>query len=360
MKFTLLKKFVMLAAVAAVFSLQSCSDDPEPIKPGQAGFFVVNEGAWTKSNTSISFYDRQAGTLTNDVFAITNHRPLGDQSQSMTVIGDKGYIVVQGSGKIEVINIGDFTSVITIADGLNSPRYLQPVSTTKAYVSDWGADGLTGTIKVLDLTTNKIVKTITDVGSGSNRMAKIGTSVYVTNSGGYGSDDRITIIDTNTDAITERPVIADNTNSLQLDKDANLWIAASGIVNYSVYPVIDQAASVPGSLTKYGKTTLKLTASEASEAGITNLVISNDRTQLYYLYKGAIYTMSTSATTLPTTPFKAAGSYYGLAVDPYDGSIIACKAPDFDSAGSIEILDANGTVKSTFTAGIGPNGCAFK
>jgi hypothetical protein len=279
----------------------------------------------------------------------------------MTIFGDMGYIVVQGSGKIEVIDASTYTSIVTIADSITNPRYIIQVSSTKAYISDWGADGLTGTVKVLDLTTNKVTKTITNVGVGSNRMAKIGANVYVTNSGGYKTPyDKLTIIDSNTDAIVDHVIIADNTNSLQIDKDANLWIASSGIVNYSEYPTIDVANSAAGSLTRYGKGTLQLKAGEIAEGGLSNLVISNDRTQLYYTHQGAIYSMSISATALPTTPFKAADNYYGLAVDPYDGSIIACKAPDFLAAGSIEILDSNGNVKSSFAAGIGPNGCAFK
>jgi hypothetical protein len=361
MKFTFLKKFVVLAALAAVFTQQSCSDDPDPIKPGQAGFFVVNEGGWGNSNTSISFYDRQSGTFTNDVFAIANQRPLGDQSQSMTIIGDKGYIVVQNSKKIEVINTSDYSSVVTITEGITNPRYILQVSTTKAYVSDWGTDGVTGTVKVLDLTTNTVTKTITGVGVGSNRMVKAGTTVYVTNSGGFMlPDNKVTVIDSNTDTITDHLAIADNTNSLQVDKDGNLWIAATGDVTYNDDYSINTTNSTAGSLTKYGNATLQLKASEITDTGLSNLVISNDRTQLYYIYKSAIYSVSTSATALPTTPFKAASSYYGLAVDPYDGSIIACKAPTFSAAGSIEILDSNGNVKSTFTAGIAPNGCAFK
>src|SRR5215207_7008422 len=111
MKFTFIRKFVVLAALAAVFALQSCSDDPQPLAPGQAGFYIVNEGLFGHSTTSISYYDRASNTVTNDVFAITNGRILGDQSQSMTVIGDKGYIVVQNSKKIEVINANDFSSI---------------------------------------------------------------------------------------------------------------------------------------------------------------------------------------------------------------------------------------------------------
>jgi len=370
MNFTFLKKLIVMAAVALAFTLQSCSDDPEPPAPGQAGFFVVNEGGFGNGNTSLSYYDRKTGTMTNDVFAQKNGRPLGDQAQSMTIIGDKGYIVVQGSNKIEVINVDDFSSVATIqgttGNELN-PRYILAVSATKAYVSDWGSDYMTGTIKILDLSTNKITGTIANVGVGSNRMIRVGSNVFVTNSGGYMTpDNQITVINSSQDVIADRFTVADNTNSLVVDKDANLWVAATGNVIYNDDYSINESKSTPGSLTKFDfinnvdKHTLQLTAPEIDNYGFIDLVISKDGTQLYYIFEGAIYSMSTSATALPAAPFKAAAAYYGLAIDPYDGSLIACKAPNFGAAGSIDIMDSNGNVKSTFTTGIGPNGCAFK
>src|SRR5690242_18231299 len=83
----------------------SCGSDPSPEIPvGSAGYFVVNEGGFGNGNTSISFYDRNSNTMTNDVFTKKNGRALGDQSQSVTVFEGKAYIVVQHSGKIEVIN----------------------------------------------------------------------------------------------------------------------------------------------------------------------------------------------------------------------------------------------------------------
>src|SRR5690242_14997007 len=109
--------------VFALIAIQSCNNDPLPqVQPGAEGYFVVNEGGFGNSNTSISFYDRSANTMTNDVFAKKNGRPLGDQTQSLTVLDGKAYIVVQHSGKIEVINADDFSSVNTISDGLESPR----------------------------------------------------------------------------------------------------------------------------------------------------------------------------------------------------------------------------------------------
>ena len=105
MKINFIKKFVVLAAVSAMVLFQSCQKDPDPvIKAGADGFFVVNEGSYGNSNSSISFYDRKTNTMTNNVFAVKNGRPLGDQSQSMTVFEGKGYIVVQNSSKVEVIN----------------------------------------------------------------------------------------------------------------------------------------------------------------------------------------------------------------------------------------------------------------
>jgi hypothetical protein len=366
MKLDFLRKYVVLAAVAAVFTLQSCSDDPEPVKPGQAGFYIVNEGGFHNNNTSISFYDRSTNTVTNDIFAAKNGRPLGDQSQSMTVIGGKGYVVVQGTKKIEVINADDYSSIATITDSITSPRYLIAVSATKAYVSDWGADGVTGTVKVLDLTTNRITKTIKHVGMGTNKLLKINNIVYAANAGSTSGDvdNTVTMIDTNTDTITGDLKAAENPNSLQVDKDGNLWVATVGDVVYLPdYSDIDYGASTPGSLVKIRpdkNVALKLYVDDVTYTGISHLLISTDGTQLYYIYNDAIYSMSTSATTLPTTPFKAADHYYGLAVDPFDGSIIGCKSPSFSAAGSIEIINPDGTVKGSFATGVIPNGVAFK
>lgn len=364
MKFTFIRKFAVLAALAAVFAIQSCSDDPEPLAPGQAGFYIVNEGAWRNNNTSISYYDRSSNTVTNDVFAIKNSRPLGDQSQSMTVIGDKGYIVVQNSKKIEVINANDFSSVTTITENIVSPRYLIAVSSTKAYISDWGTGGATGTIKVLDLSTNTIVKTIEAVGAGTNRMIKVGNLVYVANSGAWGvTENTVKVIDIATDAITDTIETGENPNSLQVDKDGNLWVAASGEVAYNGDNSINIEGSIKGSISKItaGEEVFRKYVDDVTYSGVTSLSISVDGTQLYYLFNDAIYTMTTSAETLPVNMFKSPDHYYGLAIDPFDGSIIACKAPNFSSAGSIQIINpATGSVEKSFTTGIAPNGCAFK
>ena len=360
MKFNYRKLF-MFSLFSLVMMMQACdnSNDPNSGKPGAEGFFIVNEGNFGSGNTSISYYDQATGVVTNEVFTKANGRPLGDQAQSMTVFEGRGYIVVQGSGKIEVIDSDEFTSIATITDDIEGPRYFLGISATKAYVSDWGADGLAGTVKVLDLITNTVTKTIA-TGQGANQMLKKGDKVYVANSGGFGHDNTIKVIDIGTDAVTGSVTVGDNPNSLVTDADGNIWVTSSGRTAYNDDWTVDEDSSTPGSLSKITSGTTESLHLDAGALGeMKNLNISPDGTTLYYTYNGNVYRTNTSSATLPTTPFKDK-NYYGLAVNPFNGEIIGCAAPNFSSAGTIEVMNESGAVLHTYTVGIAPNGCAFK
>jgi YVTN family beta-propeller protein len=362
MKHKFLKLSRMWAVMAALLVVQSCSDDPQPmVKPGEAGFFIVNEGGFGNGNTSISFYDRKTDEVTNNVFAVKNGRPLGDQAQSMTVFEGKGYIVVQNSAKIEVIDPDDYSSLATISTGLPSPRYFVGISATKAYVSDWGADGITGTVKVLDLTTNTVTSTIA-TGKGANKMLKVNNLVYVANSGGFDKDNTVKVIDSNTDAIVSTITVGDNPNSLQRDKDGNIWVSSGGAIAFDANFNIDVTNSTKGSISKINSSnteTLRLSVDKVTYSAPSSLSIDPTGAMLYYTYDDKVYSMATSATALPTAAFKNE-SYYGLSVDPINGNVLGFKAPNFSSAGTMEILTQTGSLVKTYTVGIGPNGCAFK
>ncbi len=349
MKFYLnsLSKVVLICVLIA---LQACEKDPAPASSvGASGYFVVNEGGFGNSNSSISFYDRETNELTNDVFASHNSRALGDQAQGLTVFEGKAYIVVQNSAKIEVIDANDFTSKATITEGIESPRYFLAISSKKAYISDWGMDGETGTVRVLDLEKMKVTDTIA-TGKGANKMIEKDGKVYVANAGGYGTDQTIAIIDSSNDEVTGHITIGDNPSNMQFDKDGNLWVA--GIGNYfDTNPWIAKVGTD-------NELDFRLDLPVLAYSGPT-IAMNKAGDKFYYNYNGAVYAMETSATTLPTEKL-IEKDFYGLAVDPFNDDLIGCEAPDFSSAGKIYIYRDNAVVFKSYVVGIAPNGVGFK
>ena len=343
----------------------ACTNDdlPPKILIGSEGFFVVNEGGFGKGNTSISFYDRDTKTILNKVFAGANAIPLGDQAQSMTLHDGKGFIVVQNSAKIEVVDQDDLTIIETIQKGVVSPRYFVGLSPSKGYVSDWGRDGVTGTVKVIDLVKYEVTKIIS-TGQGTSRLLLNGTLLYAVNTGGFGRDNTVKVIDTNTDEVTNTITISDNPNSIQRDKEGNFWIATGGHTQFDPTTFDEiMEESTPGAIIKLDETGAELLRLSYGKVGVsnkpTNLTINRAGDQLYYLYAGAVYALSITSTSLPTSVF-IDKSFHGLAIDPIDDTIIGCEAPSFSSSGNILIYNASGDLLSTHKVGIGPNSCTFK
>ena len=113
-----MKKMGIIAL--AVISISSCQKESfTPIVSEgnyENGYFVTNEGNFGTGNGSISFISNE-GEVENDVFSQINSFQLGDVVQSMSIINEKAYIVVNGSAKIEVAS-DDSLHYITTINGL--------------------------------------------------------------------------------------------------------------------------------------------------------------------------------------------------------------------------------------------------
>lgn len=354
-----LKTILQSLAFFGVLLFTSCSDDEPTLDTSLNGFFIVNEGAFGNSNTSLSYFNEDNMEVSNNVFQAVNSRPLGDQSQSMTVFEGNGYIVVQNSGKVEVIDAKEYTSITTIEDDVESPRYFIGASSTKGYLSDWGSDGFTGTVKVVDLTSYAVTKTIS-TGAGANQMVIVGDRLYVANSGGWGTDNRVIIIDTNSDEVIDEIPVGSNPRNLVVDSQDNLWVLSAGAFAFDNEFNLIEEESTPSSLSKItgGQQVFKLDFPNITFSNANNLNINPAGNTLYFTYEGAVYQMQTSAESLPTQSF-IDKSLYGFSVDQESGQLIGLEAPDFSSSGNMIFYDANGNETATYAVGIGPNGCAF-
>jgi YVTN family beta-propeller protein len=351
----------LVLGAAAAFSLLACDPDPdvEPAEPTveTKTVFVVNEGNFLQTNAEISSFSKATNTLVNrSLFNAANNRPLGDVAQNMSVRDSTGYIVVNNSNKLEVVNLRTFRSLGTIT-GLKLPRYFAAASSEKGYVTETISYAVAaGQVSVINLKTNTVTKTIA-VGKQPERLLVVGNRLYVTNNGG----STVTVINTETDAVEGTITVGDAPNSIVLDRNNRVWVLSSGRVVYDANYNIDYTLTSKGSLSSFtpGSLTANTRIFTTNLSQPSRLSINGSRDQLYYTFQGGVYRLGINDNDLPTTPVFRRRNIYGLGIDPQDNTIYSGIAPSFSTAGKVVRYRNTGAAIDSFTVNIGPNGFVF-
>ncbi|MBD0258500.1 MAG: hypothetical protein ICV83_22515 [Cytophagales bacterium] len=353
----LFKRVTPLLALGTLL-LTACDpkENATPAGKYENGVLIVNEGPFQNGTGTISYYNRSTKTAENDIFQATNGRPLGNLLQSVSVHNGKAYAVVNNANKIEVADAKNFQSVGVI-NGLAQPRYFLGINEGKAYVSQWGADGLTGSVVVIDLNTNAVTKTIA-TGRGAERMLRVNNNVYVTCSGGYGNDNRVTVLNANTDEVVTTLTVGDNPNGIQLDANNKIWVLCSGIRDYN-NPVANTAGifvriNPAGNAVEYA-----IPFDDESDSP-SELTINKARNALFYLYSGAVYRHDINSPELSPTPV-IYRSFYGIGIDPAEDVLYAADAGDYASNGKVIRYNATtGVALDSVQVGIIPSEFTFR
>ncbi len=348
-------KIIKFLFLISLILLLGCKDAPiiEPTLTTDGyskGVLITNEGNFQSGNASVTFYDTDEQAVQEKIFETTNNQPLGDVLQSITVDGNRTYLTVNNSQKIEIVNTNDFKSIGTI-NGLTSPRHLLVINETTAYVSDLYA----AAISVIDLTTNSIISTI-PIGGASEEMVKIGDEVFVTQPSLFDNySQQLFVINTNMNEITDSITVGYNPSNLQLDRNNQLWVVCNGdrgIANQfgGIYRINPNNKTV----------TLTLPFTDAQTSFYPRLAMNAEKEQLYFLKLG-VFKMSIEATELPTTPFIEPNGrdIYGLGVHPATGNVYIGESGNFVQRGTVTIYDHTGTELNSFKAGVGINGFYF-
>ncbi|WP_205501667.1 YncE family protein [Rufibacter psychrotolerans] len=349
MKLTYFKKSFLCVLAGGTLLTTSCdsNEDNAPKGAYEHGVFITNEGQFTHTNAEVSYLSRDTTTFIPELFKQVNNRPLGDAAQSMTFIGDKAYIAVNNSEKIEVVDAYTFASTGVI-NGLKIPRYMAALNTTKAYVTEhvgYPYLGYTGTgrVAVLDLTTNTVTKTI-NVGLQPEGLLLHNGLLYVANS----DDNTISVINTTTDAVVASLPVGEAPKHLVLDASNKIWVLRGGYSAPGALVKIDPANN--HALTTYGFA--------PGELGAGQLTINGAKNTLYYSYGGKVYAMSTSATAAPGTALINRNAY-GLGLDP-ETNLLYLGVGGYNSNGWAVRYQTSGAVIDSFQVRILPNGFSFR
>lgn len=308
-------------------------------------------------NASLSVYDKIGDTVYNEVYYNVNGKPLGDVCQSMKVIDNKGFIVVNNSGKVTVVDMRTM-KYLGVIKGLSSPRYVEQINADKIYITDLGSRYITiANPKTLDVT-----GTI-NVGRTTEQMARWKNHIY-TSSWSYGK--MVYKIDHNTDQVTDSLEVTYQPNSIVADKNGKIWVLSDGGYQGNA------GGHVNACLTKIDASSFTIEARfefENKSLSPSEVTINPSGEKLFFLCggygssggKNGVFSMGVNDTKLPETPFIAeSGSlFYALGIDPYNGDVYVSDAIDYAQKGYVMRYNEDAKLIKKISTGISSGAFCF-
>ncbi len=346
--------FYLLLIIAFPF-LQSCDRDDDSAPAGEfaTGVIISDEGNFRRSNASVTYFNPSTENIRYRIFESTNNRPLGDVLQDIYFDEGTGYLVLNGSNKVEVVNANTFESTGVIEENLINPRYMTSTN-GKGYITNWGPFDENynlneSFVAVVDLATNTVTKKIA-TGAGTDQIGVFHNKIFAANN--YGNS--ISVINTTDDEVIQTIDVASSPGQMVEDAEGNIWVICAGSYQQGdgfLY-VIDATTEE-----KIKEIALGMNAS-------TNLALNKEKNKIYYTSGKSVYAIDIAATTAPTTALftnsELVGSVSAIGINPQDGNIYIGDARGFQGSGRVYIYSATGELQTNFSSGIGPNQFWFK
>lgn len=347
----------MVALAVAVPCFVSCIKY-DPVKQEDLGeftgegVFILNEGNFMYGNASLSYYDPETKSVVNEVYARVNGEKLGDVGQSMAIRNGKGYLVINNSREILVIDANTFELLGSVT-GLTSPRYIHFLSDRKAYVTDLYASRIT----VIDPQTCRITGYVETPGHASTeQMVQYGKYIF-TNCWSY--DNKILVIDSERDEVVDEIEVGIQPTSLAIDSYGKIWTITDGGYEGSPY-----GWEAPGlyRIDASSRTVEKVFKFKKGDFP-SEVCTDGDGEMLYYINK-SVWCMWVMDDRLPVKPLVAAPAgqsvFYGLAVNPVNSDVYVADAIDYSQPGVVYRYRQDGTAVDTIRVGVTPGAFCFK
>ncbi|MEP1150091.1 MAG: YncE family protein [Balneola sp.] len=346
-----MRKNLLYLFTALLFVSTACDSNNSESKVTLNGVFVLNEGNITRTNASITAYNPETKEVSQNQYENENGVPIGDVLNSVTEIGDRLYLVVNNSHKIEVVDKESLTKIATIRIANEaSPRQLAKVSDSKAYVTNLYGNS----VSIINLETNEVDGTIA-VGANPEGIAVVGEKAYITNSG-LGNGNTITVINTSTDEVSTTLTIGDNPSSIIKDDSNRLWVVCVGA--YGDWNDPDDNGT-PGEIYVLNGSTGE-TITNFEVGGHPGDLVLNDRDDIAYLMNGTVMSIDMNSFDILNSTF-INRNFYSLGLSTSDDGqfLWGGDAKNFAQAGLAVQYELSGAKIDSFPTGIIPGAFYF-
>jgi hypothetical protein len=348
-----IKALALLSAALLTFASCEKEDDAPRVDINNLkGMFVACEGSFSASNGDVSWFHPDSTTSITKLFNTANDYPVGSIVQSFAIVDTLGFLVVNNSQKVTVVNMRNFKFIKSIG-GFSYPRNIIKADNNHVLISNGnGYDKCW--VYSIDIATLSKADSV-EVGRGPEKMIKMDNNIYVTNSGGFTNDDStVMVINLSTLDVTDTIFVNKVPVDLVSDKNKNIWVYCKGVPDYSTWPNTTYANSGLVKVNLSNKTQTSLEFPKITCQSINNLAIDNAGENLFYI-TDALYKMSITASQLPTTPFFD-NDFYGVDVDPQSGNIVGLDEINSKAV----VIDANGNKLYSFDTNSYPNSVTFQ
>lgn len=343
-------KLLQIAFAFVLLFTVSCTSDYEETLTEltyENGYFITNEGNYNTPNAEVSFVTSNLNFLQNDVYKANNGANLGDVLQTMAFSGNKAYLVLNNSNKIEIVDRVTFKKQATVTTNIDNPRYITfsgsqyfVTNNNFADVKKLNAYNTADNSYVSSISFPRLAERVVEAGGRLVVQTDGVTYETVAPYGELPTGYTVTVV--NPANMSPTVITLPNSGIIRdlVSYNGTAYVLASGNTNSHIYKINAVAGT-------YETLTLSL-------PNVQKLRI--DSNKFYFNDYSKIYTMDLTSTTTPTSALvAAAGSVYGFNI--IDGRIFVSDAGDFTAASKVSVYNAsNGSLLSTFNAGIAANG----
>ena len=330
--------------LVSILALNCSKDNPvaPPPSSGADAVYVLNEGNFQRGNATLSMLLPDSAKVYADVFAPASGRGLGDTGNSLTEHVGKLYIVVNGSNRIEVVDVktAKLVKTITCPAGA-SPRYIVFDAAGTGYISNL----YTNSVSVYDDASNTITAEI-PVGQNPEQLLVANGRLFVTNSG-FGNGRTVSVIDIATKTVTGALAVGDNPAFIAATGDSTAAVLCTGAYNDFNNPADD----TPGKLFFINTKSARVTDSLLLGAHPQRIALDGTAT-LYTVQPDGIQKVDLAARTKADKVIP--GVFYSVAFDADRRQLYVTDALDYVQPGKLFVYSPAGVKTAEYTVGIIP------